>query len=334
MFTILFAGCTTLLPVNPSPRDPVPLSEKLLSQVDVSDESPSFVKQKTERQSYYIEHSIEIVPEEDQGLQFIYFQNTLEERNRHLVIIFNILKDKERTVSGLLAGALLDNGYDCIIVCQESFMSSRWLRPVLTDPENLANPDREHARMGYDEYTSYLGKNIGRIINHWLPQQNHLSGKFGFLGVSMGGMHTIGAAALFPQATLSIAIMAGGGAAEVFRDSQEGTVIINREKMIDFYRRLHPDKTREECLTLILHQLNSLEYPILKGARAVSTNRIRMMITTADKCVPTETQWRLYHALGGPETRLYPAGHYTMALFYFSIRSQIIDWFDGAFKTE
>jgi len=323
---LLLAGCSNLIPINPNPRPIQPLDGNYLQEIDVRGESPSFtqVVEKTPRVSEvnnlrYIQYLCSIIPEDDLGFDFLYTKCLQSNRNRHLVFLYNILKDKHEVVTGLLSKALVSCGYDCIILRQEPFLSKRWLRPVLPDPSN--------PRMDYDTYNIYLAKNVGRIIYHWLPQQHQLTGKYAFIGISMGGLHTIGAAAFFPEATLSIAVMAGGGNADLFKDSQENILVRNREQLENFYRERYPD----DPMYHLYKDIDNLKFSVLTLARAVKTSKIRLMITSYDTSVPTEAQWRLYHTLGGPETRIYPAGHYSMAIFYFSIRSQLIDWLDAAF---
>ena len=75
-----------------------------------------------------------------------------------------------------------------------------------------------------------------------------------------------------------------------------------------------------------------MTFEVLGLARTVETSKVRMMLTLNDKSVPTPLQWNLYHALRGPETRLFPCGHYTLALYYFSVKEQLKQWINEAFE--
>jgi hypothetical protein len=300
LMSLLVAGCTTLIPANPNPHTAKSLPERVVAAVDVSGEQPMFSISVDEDLDEN-ETQLTVVSENGESLNFKYFRSELNADKKHDVIfLYNILKDKNQTVSHLLADALLEKGFDCIIVQQEYFLSRKWTRPVLPDPDN--------PHLSYDEYNTYLAQSVGRIIKYWIPSRASLSGRYGFVGVSLGGIHAIAAAAIFPDSIMTIAIMAGGDNVDLFKGSQEDLVIENRKELLEKY------KTPEE----LYRQITNLKFRVLEMARCIDTSKIKLMITLDDTSVPTACQWRLFYALGGPEARLFPCGHYSMALYYFA----------------
>jgi pimeloyl-ACP methyl ester carboxylesterase len=326
---ILFisAGCTTLIQQNPHPRQPVPLPAAVTSKVDVRNDAPIWDVQVIDN---YSSKCTITDRNEKELLHFDLLKSSVNPDKKHdLIIIYNILNDPRGTVSGLISGILLDEGFDCIIVRQESFLNKKWTRPVLPNPE-----DQALGRYSYDEYNARLARGVGRIIHHFIPTQKHLTGRYGFVGVSMGGIHAIGAASLFPDAVLTVAIMAGGGNSELFKWSKESLVTHNKERLLTQYaERLgakYPAK-RINYAEVLYRDIEGLDFDIIRIARSIATNKVKMMISMNDTSVPTTCQWTLYHALGGPEARLFPCGHYSLALYYFSVRAQLKEWVVAAF---
>lgn len=310
LLLLFFTGCSvTHVEQNPNPREAKILDESIANIVSINASTQiSTLRVEDNEVDYLISSDI------DPNLKFTYFRSTIDNDKHPLIIIYNILKDDRAIISGLIADVLLEAGYDCIIVKQEAIVNSKWARPIIPTPGDRAS---------FDEYNASLARNVKRIVRQWMPYQRQLNGKFGFMGASLGGIHTIGAAALFPDATLSVAIMAGGDNEALFRGSQERLVLSTKEKLIKAY------EGKEEQL---YEDLRSLTFDVIKFSQYVDTSKVRMIITLRDTSVPTKAQWRLYHKLGGPEARLYPCGHYTLAFFYFDVSDQLVTWLDQAFR--
>lgn len=315
------AGCTTFLPQNQNPRDPLPLPANIVAIADIQSETPIFTKLLEEDG---IEHWS--VVSNNELLRFDYLKTAVQAKTtKELIIIYRILNDAGGTISGLIADICLDAGYDCIVVQQENFLTHEFVRPVL--------PGGTHD--SYDEYNAKLSRGVGRILHYWLPEHPRLIGRYGFVGISMGGIHAIGAASIFPDAEIAVAIMAGGDNAELFKNSQEGLVIDNREKLLTAYALYYGSKypnARINYAQVLYRDINKLHFNIIKLAKCIDTRRVRLMISLYDDSVPTFTQWNLYHALGGPETRLFPTGHYSLAFYYFSVKEQLLKWLRAVFK--
>ena len=334
--SLLFAGCTTHIAGNLNPRSPEKLPQEITTAVDITNEN-SIVTFVNNNQVEDDTLAVYLVGDQDNTplLKFRYLKSTVEiTGKRDLIVIYNILKDKHQIVAGLMADALMNKGFDCIIVNQEFFLEkpSRWVRPIVSDSKSPFRFDSD--KLGYDDYNIHLARGVKHIIERWVPLNKRLSGRYGFVGVSMGGMHAIGAAALFPDSVMTVAIMAGGDNVELFKTSEEKLLVDNREALFDLYAakltKLHPD-VRVDWEQRVYDDIGKLKFQILELAKTVQTGRVKLMITLNDVSVPTATQWRLFVALGGPEARLFPCGHYSMALYYFSIKWQLQEWMTRAF---
>jgi len=335
-------GCSVHIPQTKNPRTPIALSDIIstLTTVTTFDHvvrRSKFTKDLLEDHDDYILYACKVLSDSthnflrgpkrtyfpDDALSFKYFKSNIKPNIKHpVIILYNILKDKNETVTHTLADILLEQGYDCIIIQQEWFLSGRWLRPV-TPYSDCNNP-----RLSYDEYNAQLARNVSRIVKNWIPEQRSLDGRFGFVGVSFGGLYAVGAAAIFPNATLTVTIMAGGDNLELFNLSEEDLVISNRERLLKLYKEKYGKKAKDK----LQKDISNLKFNSLSLAKSVRTSKIKMMITTDDTSVPTSSQWNLYYALGGPEARLYPTGHWGLVAYYFSIKEQLLKWLNKAFN--
>jgi len=315
----LLSGCTALLPQNLDlGRAPIPLRDAVVQQAQPPDATLNFPTKLIDKEKFHKEYECQVIVNGKSTLAFNYIQST-RLGEKPLIIIFNILKDPSMIVSHLLTNYIAYYNYDCLIIRQKFFMYENDVRPVVDNESNLP---------GYDEYNITLAQNVIRIIKYWVPQQKQLNGEIGFVGVSMGGFHAIGAAALYPKTRITVAMMCGADNADVIKASEENIVKYNREQLLIGYRKKHGAMGED----LLYRDINSRMYNISDMARSLKTSKIRLIITTNDTSVPTFTQWRLYRLLGGPESLIVPSGHITLALYYFTVRSQLIDWLDEAFN--
>jgi len=315
LLLIFLSGCSALRAANPSPRPAEPLSSEIRAML-APPASYSFTRLETTR-----ERELWQIESDSFKLRFQYYRSE-GSSNKDLVIIFNILKDKHQTVSGWLANNLTQVRYDCLIIQQEDFLSRKKLRPI------LPGSDEE-----LSDWNTYFAKNlqhIALIVNEWIPQQERLSGDYSFVGISMGGILAVGAAACFPETKLSIAVMAGGDIYQILMESRENLVVREREMLLASYQK--EGLSLEEATQAISTDINSLDFSILEIASCVETHKIRQIISLYDDQVPTVTQWNLYHALGEPEVRTYPTGHITLGIFAWSVRDQIISWLGSAHR--
>lgn len=315
----LCTGCSSVwLPQDKNPRPATPLSNEIISLAKIDEIPKVLMEQTTEK-----EWSGKIIFN-DEELSFKYLRSNLS-CSHDLVFVYKILNDKYHIISGLIADMLLEANFDCIILEQENFLSRKWVRPLLKN--QVINGKR---LLSYDNYNANLIRGVGRIIKYWMPQQKTLTGKFGFVGVSMGGIHATAAASIFPKSTINVIIMAGGDNEELFEKSQESLVIRNRQALLESYEQSDAIKAEK----MLSRDLTQMKFQILELAKSVNTTKIKMIITLDDTSVPTACQWRLYHALGNPETRLYPTGHYTLGFYYFSVKWQLVRWLRQAFNKE
>ena len=320
----LVSGCTTLLPQNLDlARKPIPLTATTIERAQPPDAALNFSTKLINVEKLRKEYECQVVVNGKPTLTFNYIR-PIKPGKRPLIIVFSVIKDPSMGVSHTLSDYITYYDYDCLIIRQKFFMDENYVRPVVDNGSDL---------LSYDEYNIALAQNVIRIIKHWIPQQKQLSGEIGFVGVSMGGFHAIGAAALYPKAKITIAMMCGADNVDVIKASEESIVKYNREQLLLHYRKKHGAKGED----LLYRDINSRIYNISDMARSLETSKIRLVITTNDTSVPTFTQWRLYRLLGGPESLVVPSGHYTLALYYYlppyaSVRCQLIDWLNEVFN--
>jgi len=328
--SLCFSGCATiLLPENPNPRKPEKLPEALVSAVALGSKDALFTKSIDEDLDKNEEQWL-VTTIDGLDLDFKYLKSTRNQNKKHgLILIYNILNDSRHIVSGFLADALLEKGFDCIIVQHEEFLSKEWTRPVI--------PEAGNPRQSYDEYNGHLAKSVKRIIRSWIPKQKRLSGRYGFVGTSLGGIHAVAAAAIFPDAILTITIMAGGGNLDLFKHSQENLVLINKDELLSKYAIKAAERYSDARIAYpwgLFHDISELKFKIIEMAKCVDTKKIKMIITTDDTSVPTYTQWKLHTALGKPEARLFPCGHYSIIFYYFEVKAQMTKWMVEAFSVK
>lgn len=313
MLSAFMIGCSTFHPAPISPRLPEPLPANISRHLN----TPEQFKFNQLRDD--VIQNWEVVSD-NYKMSFDYYPHT-GQRPKDLIVIFNILKDKHQTISSWIANNLLSAGYSCVIIRQEDFLSRKKLRYIL--PEEGAE---------LSDWNMYFAQNLshlGLILRHWLPSRPELSGRYSFVGVSMGGILAVGAAACFPNTQITICIMAGGDNYQLLSESEENLVASTYERLLDFYQTRY-STSRLEAAKKIQQDLESLDFIILNLARCVDTSKVRQIISLYDSSVPTETQWNLYEALGCPETRTYPSGHISLGLFAWSVRDQITKWIQDA----
>jgi len=334
-------GCTNFIPQNPEYyREAQPLNSKLEELTDISHENrPTFTSQVLDDTDTYTRTEVTMMDGKNRLIRFYYFDSKLDNANHPLVILFNILKDKSMTVSGLLAESIVEtNPVNCIILKpNQGFLRKRFTRPIVRNlqvADDFKYKDFDNTIFDYDDYNAFNIKNIKKIINYWIPEQAGLDQRFCFTGVSLGGIQAVCAAAFFTESKMSIGIMAGGDYDDLFKDSEEDIVIGNKERLMKQYINKYKASKNAKTLAALdfKHDIQTRQFSVFKVTPAIPTKKVRLMMSMYDTSVPTYTQEQLYFALGAPETRQFPCGHYTMALFYFPLKWQLNNWIEEAFE--
>ncbi len=142
-------------------------------------------------------------------------------------------------------------------------------------------------------------KALDTISDHYPIDEQRL----GTFGISLGGIRTVVLAAAEPRFKAHVVCMAGGGIPRIVDTSQEGMVLRYMR------RRTEVQRVSRERIVQDFH-MNLLTDPA-SVASAIDPSTVLMFIAEFDNKVPVETCWLLHEALGRPECRTSPTGHYT-----------------------
>jgi dienelactone hydrolase len=143
--------------------------------------------------------------------------------------------------------------------------------------------------------------------------------RVGGFGASLGGIRLGILMGTDPRIKSGFMAVAGGNIAEIMSFSQEGRVKPYREARMkkeniasesDYYDRLKP--------------LSFID-PIFL-AKNIPTDKVFMLMSTKDTCVPTKNQIELLNALGNPEHRYVDFTHAKAAAYSLLMRNEIFNF--------
>jgi len=217
-----------------------------------------------------------------------YYRSRLPGR-RPSVIVLHILGG-DFPLSRLFANALAQHGVNALFLKMPYYgprgdpMSRR--RMVSADPNETV------------EGMTQAVLDIRRGVS-WLTARPEVdAGQIGIFGISLGGITAALAAGAEPQIKNVCLLLAGGDVGQASWDADELRAV--RE------RWLAAGKTREEYFDL-LRVVDPVTY-----ATAARGKRILMLNASSDEVIPRSCTESLWKALGEPEIRWYPGGHYSV----------------------
>lgn len=145
-------------------------------------------------------------------------------------------------------------------------------------------------------------------------------------GISLGAIKNVLLLAAEPDLAGGVFCLAGGELPRIFELSREG--------MVEDYlarRREHADLTREEVIERLEHEI-SLD-PI-DVAPLVGAERALLYLGTLDDKVHYLSGLALHRALGRPELRILPLGHYTGIVAVPWVARESFAWLHERFERE
>ncbi len=147
-----------------------------------------------------------------------------------------------------------------------------------------------------------MGRSLDLILANY-PIDRHQLATF---GISLGGIRNVLVAASDDRYAAHVVCLAGADLAEIFATTNESLVTryLNRRGQINA-------SSKEQVIEDLRRHLVSDPEVV---APAIPTERILLFLARLDNKVPVETGWDLYEALGRPDLRLSPLGHYTSML--------------------
>jgi dienelactone hydrolase len=232
------------------------------------------------------------------------FEWYLPARARHapVVLVSPILKG-DYAIERLLARILARAGISSVV-----FHQRRDILDPEVDPFELASLLRHHilhARAAID----------------WLEGQAPAvdARRVGALGVSLGGIKTATLLAVEPRIAAGALVMPGGDLAGIFRDSVEREV-----RRYVAIRAEREGKTEEELLAEV--RAAFADDPMVL-ARHVDSSRLLVILSRFDRSVPYRYGRRLLDRLPDARAIVYPAGHYSLALFLPLASRELVRFF-------
>ena len=143
--------------------------------------------------------------------------------------------------------------------------------------------------------------------------------KVGGFGASLGGIRLAILMGVDPRIKSAFLTVAGGNIAEIMSFSQEGRVKPYREA-----RMKKEDIANESEYHDKLKPLSYID-PIFL-AKNIPTDKVFMLMSTKDTCVPTKNQIELLNALGNPEHRYIDYTHTKAAAYSLLMRHDIFNF--------
>jgi dienelactone hydrolase len=202
----------------------------------------------------------------------------------------------------LMAAYLAGRGYH-VMICELAEDVTDLSRP-LEDIDNLFSRATSGARAMLDFAST-------------LPEVDMT--KVGGFGASLGGIRLAILMGVEPRIKTAFLAVTGGNISEVMSFSQEGRVKPYREARMriegianesEFHDRLKP--------------LSFIDPVFL--AKNIPTDKIFMLMSTKDTCVPTKNQIELLNALGNPEHRYVEYPHMTAAASALFMKKEIFNF--------
>ncbi|MCI0651435.1 MAG: hypothetical protein L0Z55_06090 [Planctomycetes bacterium] len=130
--------------------------------------------------------------------------------------------------------------------------------------------------------------------------------RLGTFGVSLGGIRTVILAAREPRFRANVVCLAGADLAAVVADSGES--------LVERYLARRSEALLAPPEAVVADWRANMHADPLLVAGAIAPESALLFLARFDDKVPAAAGWRLYEALGRPETRISPLGHYTSIL--------------------
>ncbi len=146
-----------------------------------------------------------------------------------------------------------------------------------------------------------------RQVIDWLETQPGVdAARVGVFGISMGGIVGVMTAAVEPRVQAVVAGLAGGGIADILRETRDPILAKPRARYL---------ATRGLTLDELHRQLReALRTDPLRLAPYVDGRRVLMIRARLDRTIPAARSRQLWEALGRPERVTLPTGHYSSLL--------------------
>jgi dienelactone hydrolase len=228
------------------------------------------------------------------------------------VIVFPI-RAGNHVVSEALAKALVNRGYAAVWIERR--------RSLFGDDDGRAPGD--FAAFAADLSGSVL--DARRLIG-WLATRPEVDpARIATAGVSLGGILAATTLAVEPRARAGFFIMAGGGLAEILRDSQDPDLVHFRERGIEAGAFADGED--------LARRARAFTDPVdpLSFAGRVDPDRVLLVSARFDRVIAPERTQALWQALGRPRWFVVPTGHYQLVPYFWWAVGRGADHLDRVF---
>ncbi len=188
---------------------------------------------------------------------------------------------------------------------------------VLHQPPDLLDPDRSPADL--EMLLRHYVVEAGAIVS-WLGERPEIDPeRIGVLGISMGGIKSCLLLAVEPRIRAGAVVIGGGDLAGIFEDSVEPVV---RRYVRTRARR---EQTTEEAIVAEVRAAFRDDPLALAGT--IDSRKVLLILARFDQTVPYRCGERLAECLPHALTIVYPAGHYSLALFLGFVKTDLVRFF-------
>jgi dienelactone hydrolase len=233
----------------------------------------------------------------------------------HATVIVFPIRAGDHVVSEALAKALVNRGYAAI-----------WLERR----RSLFGEDDGRAPSDFDAFASDLGDFVidARRLVGWLATRPEVDPeRIATAGVSLGGILAATTLAVEPRVHAGFFVMAGGGLAEILRDSQDGDLVRFRERGYEAGAFADGDD--------LLRKARGYTDPVdpLTWAHRIDPARVLLVSARFDRVIAPDRTRALWEAMGRPRWFVVPTGHYQLLPYFWWAVGKGADHLDRVFAT-
>jgi dienelactone hydrolase len=228
------------------------------------------------------------------------------------VLVFPI-RAGDHVVSEALAKALVNRGYAAV-----------WLERR----RSLFGEDDQRDPADFDAFAADLRDFVldGRRLIGWLATRPEVDpDRIATAGVSLGGILAATTLAVEPRAKAGFFVMAGGGLAEILRDSQDGDLVHFRERGLE----AGAFRDGDELVRRARHHTDPVDP--LTFADRIDPARVLLVSARFDRVIAPERTRALWQAMGRPRWLVVPTGHYQLVPYFWWAVGQGADHLDRVF---
>jgi hypothetical protein len=232
----------------------------------------------------------------------------------HATVVVFPIRAGNHVVSEALAKALVNRGY-----------ASIWLERR----RSLFGEDDAREPADFDAFAADLSDFVldGRRLIAWLATRPEVDAtRIATAGVSLGGILAATTLAQEPRVSAGFFVMAGGGLAEILRDSKDGDVVRFRERGYAAGAFRDGDELARKARSYT----DSVDP--LTWAGYIDPDKVLLVSARFDQVIAPERTRALWQAMGRPRWLVVPTGHYQLLPYFWWAVGQGANHLDRVFE--